>query len=380
MKQMHTFYFLLVSLMMSMVCYADINVVPAAPDIKAKSYVMMDYASGKFIVDENGNEILPPASLTKIMTVYVVAKELQQESIKLTDKVLISEKAWKMQGSRMFIEVNKQVSVNDLLVGVIVQSGNDASVALAEYVSGTEDAFAQLMNQHAKEIGMTNTHFVNSTGLPDDDHYTTAYDLALLSSALIKEFPEIYKLHSIKEFTFNEITQPNRNQLLWRDPSVDGLKTGHTEAAGYCLVASAVREDMRLISVVMGTDSSEARAKATQSLLNYGYRFFETREIYADQEVVKTVKVWKGDKQEVRLGLEKSLILTYPRGQFEKLKATVNTDQQIIAPVNQGQSLGTLVISLHEDEQIIVPLIALNTINQGTIINRIKDSIKLILE
>ncbi len=357
-----------------------VSVVPAAPAINAKSYILLDYESGKIIAEKNSHEILPPASLTKIMTIYAVAHELQQGAISEDDLVLVSNKAWKMPGSRMFIEVNKQVSVDDLLKGVIVQSGNDASVALAEYVSGTEEVFAQVMNQYAQQLGMENSHFENSTGLPGENHKTTAHDLAILASALIKDFPELHELHSIKEFTFNNITQPNRNQLLWRDPTVDGLKTGHTEEAGYCLVASAVRDGMRLISVVMGTDSTEARTKATQSLLNYGYRFFETKQLYSQQEKIEAVKVWKGNTPELSLGLDKPLVLTYPKGQFQKLKATVETQDKIIAPVSQGQKLGTLIISLEGDELARVPLLAMNAVEPAGIFNRIKDSIYLMME
>ncbi len=359
---------------------ANVGVVPASPKINAKSFIMMDYVSGKFLVDEKSDERVSPASITKIMTIYVVAKELDEGTVKLDDKVLISKKAWQMPGSRMFIEVDKQVSVEDLLKGVIVQSGNDASVALAEHISGSEEVFVQLMNQYAKQLGMNNSNFENSTGLPSEQHYSTAKDLALLARALIHDFPEIYQLHSMKEFVFNDITQPNRNQLLWRDPSVDGLKTGHTDAAGYCLVASALRDGMRLITVVMGTESTEARTKATQALLNYGYRFFETRKLYSDDETVTTVKVWKGDVDQLSLGIEKELIITIPRGQYDNLKATIETREKITAPIMKGDELGTIIINLHGDEYIRVPLVALNAINKGSLFNRLKDNIKLLLE
>ena len=359
---------------------ATVTVVPAAPDINAKSYILFDYASNKLLAEKNKDERLAPASLTKIMTVYVVAKELEQGSIKLTDQVLVSEKAWKMLGSRMFIEVNKQVAVEDLLKGVVVQSGNDASVALAEYISGTEEVFAQLMNKYAEILGMKNTHFMNSTGLPHEDHYSTAYDLAILSKALIDEYPKIYEMHSIKEYTYNDITQSNRNQLLWRDPSVDGLKTGHTEAAGYCLVASALREDMRLITVVMGTNSSEARTKATQALLNYGFRFYETKEIYNKEQTVEKVKVWKGKAKELDLGVKEPLVVTFPRGQLDKLKATVVTNEKLVAPIAVGQDIGTLTIELNGEKQVSVPLVALQNVELAGLINRIKDSIYLMME
>lgn len=359
---------------------AAVSVVPAAPAINAKSYILLDYNSGKVIAEKNSHEILPPASLTKIMTIYAVAHELKQGSINLEDMVLVSNKAWKMPGSRMFIEVNKQVSVDDLLKGVIVQSGNDASVALAEYVSGTEEVFSQIMNQYAQQLGMKDSNFENSTGLPGDNHKTTAHDLAVLAKALIKDFPELHELHSMKEFTYNNITQPNRNQLLWRDPSVDGLKTGHTEEAGYCLVASAVRDGMRLISVVMGTESTEARTKATQSLLNYGYRFFETKQLYGEKDNIEAVKIWKGNVKQLQLGVEEPLVLTYPKGQFENLKAKVETQEKIIAPVAQGDKLGSLIISLEGDELARVPLIAMNAVESAGLFNQIKDSIYLMME
>ena len=360
--------------------FANVAVVPAAPDINAKSYVLLDFASNKLLVENNVNEKLPPASLTKIMTVYVVSKELKQGTIKQDDLVLVSEKAWRMPGSRMFIEVNKQVSVRDLLKGVIIQSGNDASVALAEYISGTEEAFAQLMNKHAENLGMVNTHYVNSTGLPDEDHYSTAYDLALLSKALISEFPDIYRMHSIKQFTYNDIKQSNRNQLLWLDPSVDGLKTGHTEEAGYCLVASALRDEMRLISVVMGTKSDDARSKATQSLLNFGFRFYETKEIYKKDQVIDNVKVWKGKAEQVPVGIAESLIVTFPRGQLDKMKATVSTNDKLIAPISSGQNLGTLTLELNGEKQISAPLVAIESVEQAGFLNRLKDSIYLMME
>ena len=254
------------------------------------------------------------------MTIYVVASELANGKISLEDEVLVSEKAWRTEGSRMFIEVNKKVKLDDLLHGVIIQSGNDASVALAEYISGTEGVFADLMNKHAEQLGMNRSHFVNSTGLPDPDHYTTASDLAKLAQALIRDYPEVYDLHKIKEFTFNKIKQHNRNKLLWRDRSVDGIKTGHTEEAGYCLVASAYREGMRLISVVMGTDGMNARAKASQAILNYGFRFFETHKLYSAGDLITSVKVWKAEIDNLNLSINKDIYITVPRGQYEKLE------------------------------------------------------------
>lgn len=355
-------------------------IVPAPPKIKASSYLVMDFNSGDLLVEENTEQRIPPASLTKVMTVYVVASELANGKISLDDEVLVSEKAWRTEGSRMFIEVDKMVKLDDLLHGVVIQSGNDASVALAEYISGTEDVFADLMNKHAERLGMTNSHFVNSTGLPDPEHYTTAKDLAILAKALIRDYPEIYGLHKIKEFTFNKIKQHNRNKLLWRDRSVDGIKTGHTEAAGYCLVASAVRDDMRLISVVMGTDGMNARAKASQALLNYGYRFYETHKLYNAGDLITQVKLWKADVDNLDLSINSDLYITVPRGQYDKLEPVVEVDKQIIAPVNQGEQKGTLNVMLGNETLASVPLLAMGAVTEGGIINRLKDEVLLLFE
>lgn len=355
-------------------------IVPAPPTIKASSYVVMDFNSGDILVEQNTEQKLPPASLTKIMTIYVVASELENGKISLEDEVLVSEKAWRTEGSRMFIEVNKKVKLDDLLHGVIIQSGNDASVALAEYISGTEGVFADLMNKHAEKLGMNNSHFVNSTGLPDPDHYTTASDLAKLAQALIRDYPEVYELHKIKEFTFNKIKQHNRNKLLWRDRSVDGIKTGHTEEAGYCLVASAVRDGMRLISVVMGTDGMNARAKASQAILNYGFRFFETHKLYSAGDLITSVKIWKADIDNLNLSVNKDIYITVPRGQYEKLEPVVEVDKKIMAPVNKGDQKGVLNIMLENKNITTVPLLALESIVEGGIVNRLKDEVYLLFE
>jgi serine-type D-Ala-D-Ala carboxypeptidase (penicillin-binding protein 5/6) len=360
--------------------YAEAMIIPAPPKIKASSFLVMDFNSGDLLVEENTEQKLPPASLTKIMTIYVVASELANGKISLEDEVLVSEKAWRTQGSRMFIEVDKKVKLDDLLHGVIIQSGNDASVALAEYISGTEGVFADLMNKHAERLGMNSSHFVNSTGLPDPDHYTTASDLAKLAQALIRDYPEIYELHKIKEFTFNKIKQHNRNKLLWRDRSVDGVKTGHTEAAGFCLVASAVRDGMRLISVVMGTDGMNARAKASQALLNYGYRFYETHKLYSAGDLITSVKVWKADIDNLNLSINKDIYITVPRGQYDKLEPVVEIDKQVIAPVNQGEQKGVLNVMLSNETIVSVPLLAMAAVAEGGIINRLKDEVRLLFE
>jgi len=354
--------------------------IPAAPSVAAKSYVLLDFNSGKVIAEKNADMRLAPASLTKIMTVYVVFRELKSGHLTLDEKVTISKKAWQTPGSRMFVEVNKQVSIEDLLQGVIIQSGNDASVALAEHVAGDEATFAAMMNQHAERLGMLNSHFENSMGLPSKNHYTTANDLARLTIAVISEFPEYYRWDSKKEFTFNNITQPNRNKLLWRDKSVDGVKTGYTEEAGYCMVASAKREDMRLISVVMGTASANARANESQTLLNYGFRFFETHQLYKGQTALTEVRIWKGDSKKIAMGLKEDLYVTIPRRHYNDLKAEINVNKKIMAPVKQGASFGSVNVSLAGDILANKPLITLKAVNKGGFIDRMYDEAMLMLE
>ena len=364
--------------------YAVVNIIPAPPKISASSYLLMDFDSGKILIEENIHKKLPPASLTKMMTVYVVATELEKGTISLLDEVIVSRKAYDTLGSRMFIEIGHKVKLEDLLLGVIIQSGNDASVALAEHISGSEEVFANLMNQHALHLGMNNTQFANSTGMPvkDLEHITTAYDLAILARALIKDYPEVYDLHKIKEFTYGEnppIKQYNRNKLLWRDKSVDGIKTGHTEEAGYCLVASALRDNMRLISVVMGASGESARAKVSQTILNYGYRFYETHKLYSSGDIITDVKVWKADIDSMQLTLKDDFYITIPRGQYDKLEPVIEIDMKIIAPVEQGERQGTLKILLSDENLASVPLLAKTSISRGNIFNRLKDDIHLML-
>jgi len=306
--------------------------VPKAPSVGAKGYLVEDFLSGQAIAEKNADQPLEPASITKLMSAYVIFSEIRNGSLALSDKVRISEKAWRTQGSRMFVEVNTQVSVADLLKGMIIQSGNDATVALAEQIAGTEASFATLMNTYAQQLGLTRSHFVNSTGLPDKEHYTTARDIVRIARALIREFPEYYQWYSEKQFSYNDITQYNRNKLLWRDESVDGLKTGHTESAGYCLVTSAERDSMRLISVVLGTKSEEARADASQSLLNYGFRFFETHKLYDSNTRLTTARIWKGAGDSAELGLADTLYITIPRGEYKNLDASMQLQEQITAP------------------------------------------------
>lgn len=366
-------------LIFSQILLAEVPL-PAPPTLAASGYLLVDFDSGKVLASKNTEERLEPASLTKIMTAYAVFKELKEGNIQLDEEVLVSEKAWRTPGSRMFIEVGKKVTIEDLIKGLIIQSGNDACVALAEHIAGTEATFAEVMNNHARRLGMEHTNFVNSTGLPDDDHYTTPADIAKVSAATIRDFPEYYPWYGEKEFFFNKIKQHNRNKLLWRDESVDGIKTGHTEAAGYCLVASAKRDDMRLISVIMGTKSEKARAKASQSLLNYGFRFYETHRLYAAGEVLNKARVWKGEKEKLSLGLVHNLSVTIPRHQYKNLHASMEVDPMIMAPIKQGAVLGRVSISLAGEEIAQASLVALDSVADGSIWQQIKDSALLWLE
>ena len=383
-KFRYIIFFIVFSFFNKQYSYAGPVIIPAPPKIPASSYILMDFNSGKILAKENIHQKLPPASLTKIMTVYVVAAELKKGSISLFDEVTVSKKAYNTLGSRMFIEIGDKVKLEDLLLGIIVQSGNDASVALAEHVSGSEEVFVNLMNQHAYHLGMKNTQFVNSTGMPvkDLEHATTAYDLAILAKALIKNYPEIYNLHRIKEFTYGKnppIKQYNRNKLLWRDKSVDGIKTGHTEEAGYCLVASAIRDDMRLISVVMGASGENTRSKASQSNLNYGYRFYETHKLYSSGDTVTDVKVWKADIDSIQLTVEDDFYITIPRGQYDQLEPIIEIDTKVIAPVKQGERRGVLKILLSDENMATAPLSVKTSIPRGNIFNRLKDEVYLML-
>lgn len=353
------------------------TVIPAMPELAAKSYVLMDAASGSILVEHNGDEALPPASLTKLMTAYIATKEIQSGQITEKDMVTVSEKAWRTGGSRMFIDVGKQVSVDDLLHGIIIQSGNDASVALAEHIAGSEEAFSGMMNSAAKRLRLDNTHFMNATGLPAQEHYSTAHDMAKLAHAIIYEDPEHYSIYAQKEFLWNGIKQPNRNLLLWRDKTVDGLKTGHTEEAGYCLVASAVRDDMRLISVVFGASSEAARAAETQKLLTYGFRFFETKTFYQKGIELAESKVWKGENSQVKVGLAEDLTLTLPRGQVQKMAAAMVLDESVIAPVKQGDRLGVVEVRLGDEVLHSADLVALHDVEEGGFFSRILDSIRM---
>jgi|TARA_R110001599_G_scaffold261277_1_gene461660 D-alanyl-D-alanine carboxypeptidase (penicillin-binding protein 5/6) len=365
------------SFFFSSVIFASPALIPSAPQVSASSYILMDAASGDVLIKEDSHKRLPPASLTKMMTAYIVEHEVAEGRINLYDEVPVSVKAWKTGGSKMFIKEGTKVVLEDLLKGVIIQSGNDASIALAEYVAGSELAFADIMNQQAKLLGMKDSHFENATGLPSENHYSTAYDLAILAKATIANYPEQYKLYAEKYFTYNGIRQPNRNRLLWRDKSVDGLKTGHTEEAGYCLVASAEREGMRLISVVMGTNSENARAQESQKLLNYGFRYFETHNLYKTGISLVESPVWLGLADTVQLGLAKDVVITIPRGQKDQLKAELLVDPVVKAPLNVGQNIGTLEVSLKGEVLVSEPLVALEPVPEAGFFKRIWDSIKL---
>jgi len=354
--------------------------IPSPPDVSAKNYLLIDFASGKILAEKEPDVQIEPASITKLMTAYVVYKELDADRIALDDAVDISEKAWRMGGSRMYLEVNTSVSLDDLLKGLIVQSGNDASVALAEHVAGTEDAFVQLMNQYAADLGMNDTNFINSTGWPDERHLTTARDIATLSRAIIEEFPEHYRRYAEKEYTYNNIKQYNRNKLLWRDNSVDGLKTGHTESAGYCLVASAIRDDMRLISVVLNTDSKKARSSVSQAMLNYGFRFYESHVLYDETEVLSRPRIWNGEVQTIEVGLANKLAVTIPRGAYDELDAIMDIDTNIEAPVSKGQQVGEVRVSLDGELLQTVPLVALETVDEGSLFQKAKDYILRMIE
>lgn len=347
------------------------------PPIEATAYILIDASTGKVIAEKNADAQVPPASLTKMMTDYIVASELKNGAIKADDKVHISEKAWAMQGSKMFVEINSFINLMDLVRGMIIQSGNDATIALAEHVAGSEEAFTDKMNHAAKELGMSNTSFRNATGWPDPNHYTTTRDLAILGRAMVNQTPEQYSLYSEKEFIWHNIKQTNRNLLLWRDPTVDGIKTGHTEEAGYCLVASAKRGDTRLISVVMGAASEEARATESQKLLNYGFSNFQTQKIYDAGKVLQQARVWRGASKQVDIGLKDALLVTIPRGKQDKLQAEVAVDKIIEAPVADRETLGNLVITLDGEQILSQPVVAMMAIDEGGFFTRIWDGIRL---
>ncbi len=366
-----------VLLLIAPVAMSAEQMTPAAPQLAAKAYVLMEASSGQVLVDSNGDQRLPPASLTKLMSAYIATLEIKRGQIGENDPVTVSENAWRTGGSRMFLKVGSQVSVSDLLHGIIIQSGNDATVALAEHIAGSEDAFADMMNKTAGDLGMENSHFMNPTGLPNPDHYSTPHDIAKLARAIINIDPAHYAIYSQKEFFWNNIKQPNRNLLLWRDKTVDGLKTGHTEEAGYCMAASAVRDGMRLIAVVFGTTSEAARAAETQKLLTYGFRFFETQTFYQKGTELAKAPVWKGATHEVRAGLADDLTMTLPKGQLKGLTATMTMKPQLTAPIAKGDVIGKVEVKNGDQVVHSADLIALDGVEEGGFIRRMWDSIRL---
>lgn len=354
------------------------NVTPSPPSVQGVAWILIDDATGQVLAQHNAEERVEPASITKIMTSYVVSAEIAAGKISPDDEVPISENAWRgggggTDGSTSFLPVNSKVKLDDLLRGMIIQSGNDASIALAEYVAGSESSFADLMNAYAKKLGLKNTHYVNSHGLSAPDHYSTAHDIARLSQALIHDFPDDYADYKVKEFTFNGIRQYNRNSLLWKDEAVDGIKTGHHSGAGYCLAASAKRGDQRLISVVMGSNSEKQRAEDTYALLNWGFRFFETHKLYDAGQVVTEPKLWKGEAATLTLGLEQPLLLTVPRGRYDDVKAEMDLPRQLVAPYAQAQQVGTLRILLDGEALAERPLVALANAPEAGFFKRISD-------
>ncbi|MCP4188304.1 MAG: D-alanyl-D-alanine carboxypeptidase [Gammaproteobacteria bacterium] len=374
------FIFSLFLYLFSLNLLAAAKPIPAPPSLKAESYYLVDFESGRVLAEKEPDKHVEPASITKLMTAYLVDKAIADGDIALDEMVTISEKAWRMKGSKMFVEVGKQIAVEDLMKGLIIQSGNDATVALAEHIAGSESAFVGYMNHQAQILGMVNTNFENSTGWPSSKHYSTARDIAILTAAAIRDYPDTYRYYREKEYTFNDIRQFNRNRLLWRDDTVDGVKTGHTEAAGYCLVASAVQSDMRLISVVLGTRSDKSRTSSSQSLLNYGFRFFETHKLYRANEVLKTARLWYGEQEQVTMGIGRDIYITIPRGRYKDLDASMDIESQISAPISQGQELGQVNIKL--DDEIIVSenIVATHAVAEGGILSRALDSIKLMFK
>ena len=358
----------------------DAQIAPP-PNLAVKAYLLTDVNSGRTIATLNSEMRVEPASLTKIMTAYLSFKALKNNHLQLSQILPVSEIAWKVEGSKMFIEPNKPVTVDELLHGMIIQSGNDASIALAEGIAGTEMQFADMMNKEAQRLGMKNTHFMNATGLPDAQHYTTAKDLSILATALISDFPDQYKrLYSVKEYSYNNITQPNRNRLLWLDPNVDGMKTGHTESAGYCLISSAKRDGVRRLSVVLGAPSDAARATESQKLLNYGFQYFDSNLVYKQGQKISQLKVWKGADNQVDSTVSNDLYITLAKGQYANVKAVISSTQPLIAPIKKGQIIGNVKFMLNGKVIDQRNLVAAKSIEGAGILGRAWDSIKLLLQ
>ncbi len=374
---MKTTFLIVVGIILPILSSAS-SLVPPAPQIKATSYILLDAQTNKVIVEYEADERNPPASLTKIMTTYLVEQMIQRGVVERSEKVPVSIKAWKAEGSKMFIREGTEVDLMDLLRGVVIQSGNDASIALAEFVAGDEASFAQMMNEQAEKLGMLNSNFLNSTGLPDEGHYSSARDMALLTKDMIKRFPEHYQLYSERSFKFNNIDQPNRNRLLRYDRSVDGVKTGYTKAAGYCLVASAERNGMRLISVVMGAENDDSRVRESQKLLTYGFRNFETSTIYEESEIVKSAPLFYGAEEVISLGVSENVSVTIPRGSYEKLEAQIKVPKIIEAPVRKGDVLGELLLMMDEETIYKTSVISLENYEQAGLFSRFSDYLELI--
>ncbi len=368
----------LMTLCLSLTLPAFAQQLPVPPALAAKSWLLLEVGSGQVLTAEKPDERLEPASLTKLMTAYLTFSALRQKTLALDTQLLVSEKAWRTGGSKMFIRVDTNVPVEELIKGMIVQSGNDACVTLAEGIAGSEENFAQMMNREAERLGMKSSHFMNSTGLPDAQHYTTARDLSLLAGALIRDFPEEYKkYYSLKEFRYNNITQPNRNRLLWIDPTVDGVKTGHTEAAGYCLISSALRDKRRLLSVVLGTESDAARASESMKLLNWGYVAYDAVTLFGKDQAVASPRVWKGVRNDVKAGFAYDMVIAVPKGYADKVKAEFLPQEKIIAPIQSGQTIGTLKVTVDGKIYGEYPVPALENVELAGIFGRIIDTIKL---
>ncbi|MGL4406972.1 D-alanyl-D-alanine carboxypeptidase family protein [Zoogloea sp.] len=350
------------------------------PTVAAKAWLLVDVGSGQILTAQGPDEKIEPASLTKLMTAYLTFSALKEKRISLQQDVPVSAKAWKISGSKMFIEPNKPVTVDELIHGMIIQSGNDACVALAELIAGSEENFVQLMNQTAAKLGMKNTHYENATGLPGPSHLASVRDLATLTQALIRDFPEFYPIYSIKEYSYNKIRQPNRNRLLFSDPTVDGVKTGHTDSAGYCLIASAKRNDRRLISVVVGTTSDSVRAAESQKLLNWGYLAFDSVKVYSANQAVSDFRVWKGAENNVKVGFLNDFVLSLPKGDAQKLKANVVSQQPVFAPLTKGQPVGTLQLSINDKPVGEYPLVALEEVPSAGWFGRLWDAFRLWLK
>ena len=358
----------------------DTQIAPP-PTLAVKAYLLKDFNSGNVIAMQNSDMRVEPASLTKLMTAYLAFKALKNGYLQLTQTLPVSNFAWKVEGSKMFIEPNKPVTVDELLHGTIIQSGNDSSIALAEGIASSETLFAEMMNKEALRLGMKNTHYVNATGLPDPQHFTTANDLSILATALIRDFPEEYKrLYSVKEYTYNKITQPNRNRLLWLDPNVDGMKTGHTESAGFCLISSAKRDDVRRISVVLGAPTDAARATESQKLLNYGFQFFDSKLIYKQGQAISQLRVWKGAENQIASTVANDVYVTLPKGEYANVRAVISSTQPLIAPIKKGQVIGNVKFVLNGKTIDERALVAAKSIDTAGILGRAWDSIKLLLQ